>query len=83
MSTNLEPRNYDVSGMGPGDDVVEHYALDVDLNDHSHHGLGDGEVRIVRKIGLGFFRSRLVEHYDILWQQNKIVWPSSRKQSNV
>ena len=79
LSTNLEPRNYDSLGMGPGDDVVEQYAVDIDLVDHSHHGLVDGEVRVVRKLGLGFFRSRLVEHYDILWKQNKITWPKSRK----
>jgi len=82
LSTNLEPRNYDLSGMGPGEDEVDPgYSV---LLDHGMDGAGPdetepgSEVRVVNTLGLGFFRSRLVEHFDILWQQNAIKWPSRR-----
>jgi len=32
--------------------------------------------RIVRDLNQDFFRKRLVEHFDILFEQHKIVWPS-------
>jgi len=35
----------------------------------------DDEVRVVRNLTLNYFRSRLVEHHDILFQQHKLVWP--------
>jgi hypothetical protein len=33
-------------------------------------------VRYVPRLSYGYFRSRLVEHFDILSTQNKIKWPS-------
>jgi hypothetical protein len=36
-------------------------------------------ARIVRKLPQEFFRNRLIEHFDILFQQRKIVWPKSNK----
>jgi hypothetical protein len=35
-------------------------------------------VRVVRHLSLKFFREHLVEHFDILFEQGKIVWPRSR-----
>jgi hypothetical protein len=34
-----------------------------------------GQVRIVRKLTRDQFRSRLVDHFDILFHKNKIQWP--------
>ena len=80
---NLEPRiTYDTSGMGPGDDVAnaveERHPVDLDREDITDCETLDGDVRIVKDLGLGYFRSRLVEHFDILFQQNKIEWPARR-----
>lgn len=30
----------------------------------------------VSKLSLVLFKSKLIEHFDILWKQNKIKWPS-------
>jgi hypothetical protein len=30
---------------------------------------------VVRKLHRDYFRRKLVEHFDILWRQNKIQWP--------
>jgi len=38
---------------------------------------GDG-ARIVRHLSLDYFRSRLIEHFDILFERHQIQWPSRR-----
>jgi len=64
--------------------VARRHPLDLDL------GLGgeaDGEadgielgscVQVVNLLSLGFFRSKLVEHFDILWRKKITKWPSRR-----
>jgi hypothetical protein len=37
---------------------------------------GDRSIRIVRKLSLPYFRDKLVKHFDILFRQNKIKWPT-------
>ena len=63
LATNLEPRNYDVSGMGRGADVDEPHPIELDIG----VGVGklsadalDGNVRLVKNLPLGFFRRKLV-----------------------
>ena len=34
------------------------------------------QVRLVRHLSLDFLRGRLVEHFDIIFKQGKIHWPS-------
>lgn len=38
----------------------------------------DNDVREVRKLSLAFFRSKLVEHFGIVWNRHEVVWPSRR-----
>ena len=73
-----EIRAYDTSALGldrssegQDEEVVE---------DGAEHGSEDGAegVRVVRKLSLKYFRSKLVEHFDILWSRNQVVWPRSR-----
>lgn len=71
ISTNLEPRNYDVSGMGVGEDVTEFHPVELDLplsGEQLDRTNMVGDVRRVRHLGLGFFRQKLVKHFDILWR---------------
>ena len=86
LSRNLDPRNYDSSGMGPGLDVVEETRncmnQDLSLNEEvttREMELGDDRVRHVRHLSLAVFRQLLVNHFAILFSQNKIVWPSRRR----
>jgi hypothetical protein len=71
-------RNYDSSGTGAGGDVAnnveERHHTDVDLEHNFDLESLDGEVRMVGEMGLGFFRTLLVEHFDILFKQNKIIY---------
>ncbi|KAL7544914.1 hypothetical protein ACHAWF_009079 [Thalassiosira exigua] len=82
LSANLDPRNYDLSGMGPGDDVLNVHPVEIDLGLDAE---SDAAVvasisgtRVVRELGLGFFRRKLVEHFDILWSRGEIKWPCRR-----
>lgn len=78
LTSDLGPRGYDLSGMGPGSDVHEPAKDDASDDDEDGDLLVMDEVRCVRKLGLGFFRRKLVEHFDILWKQNKVKWPQRR-----
>jgi hypothetical protein len=33
-------------------------------------------VRVVSKLSLEYFRDKLVDHFDIMFTQHKLVWPS-------
>jgi hypothetical protein len=81
-SHELPPRNYDTSGIGPGNDVVSEERHPLQMDRERFHSVlattNNTEARKVSDLGLGYFRSRLVEHFDILFKQNKIKWPVSR-----
>ena len=78
----LPPCNYDTCGMGTGDDLNltdESHPVDLDSDDvFDPVALAGDNIRQTSQIGLGFFHSRLVEHFDILFKQNKIHWPARR-----
>lgn len=77
LSNNLTDRNFDATGMGPGPDVLDdsNVAFNQVIRGEQCRG---GGTRVVSNLTLGFFRSKLVEHFHILWSRNKIVWPSVR-----
>jgi DDE superfamily endonuclease len=73
-------RNYDTSGMGPGnegDSVPQNVRLEEpDPNENaSIYEATENGVRAVRKLSLEYFKGRLIEHFDIMWQKKQIVWP--------
>jgi hypothetical protein len=67
-------REYDTSSFGTPrtlntDEMIDTSAEVVE---------NEGGVRYVRKLSLDYFRSRLVEHFNIMWKQHKIMWPKRR-----
>jgi hypothetical protein len=40
---------------------------------------GNTSIRVVRKLSQNYFCRKLVEHFDILWTQNKVVWPKRHR----
>jgi hypothetical protein len=85
LSRLLSPEDfvrYDQSGMGTGTDRVAHQAEHDEDAFYTHAGRtyhpGDGQVGVVRDLDFEFFRGRLVEHFDILFKQQKIVWPARK-----
>ncbi len=69
LSTNLDPCNYDLSGMGPGEDITGNETVPYE---HSRQVLRSS----VSNLTLTPFRSRLIEHFDLSFHRNDIVWPS-------
>ena len=70
LSMNLDPRNYDLSGMGPGEDVTGDETVPYE---RSHQIMRSS----VSNLTLTEFRSRLIEHFDLAFHRNDIVWPST------
>jgi hypothetical protein len=68
--TTTQPRN----GIThtPTSSVSDHCddnTLGIDASD-------DRGIWVIHKLSLQFFCSRLVEHFDIIYKQNRINWPS-------
>ena len=82
LSANLDPRNYDLSGLGPGSDVVDktRTMMNQDFGENEETttrtmAIGKERVGHVRHLSLAVFRCLLVNHFAILFSQNNIVWP--------
>ena len=76
-----EIRGYDSSTVGGrstndtimADDPTEN-DIPTDDDDASE------EIREVRRLSLDYFRSKLVEHFNIKFDRNEIIWPRRRGQ---
>jgi hypothetical protein len=76
LSTNLDPRNFDLSNMGPGEDVVgEIYHGDRGEEEDMEH---DDLMTPVNSMSLVYFRRQLVVHFSIMFARNLIKWPRNR-----
>jgi len=78
-----DPRTYDASNMGPGEDrserrLVHMETANVERGDIQEEQQG-GHIRVVRYLSLAYFRSKLIEHFDILFCRRQLVWPSRRR----
>ncbi len=88
LSANLDPRNFDSLGLGPGSDVMaENRSLMkskvAEKSDAASRiddraimmGITNGvdRVRSVCYLSLNVFRRLLINHFAILFSQNKIV----------
>ena len=78
---NMALRRFDTSGLGVGNDVNRDDSASSDPSDGDGSALEIGAseqrgIRVVCKLSLQFFRSKLVEHFDIIFKQNRIKWPS-------
>ena len=79
LSKNLNPRNYDSSGMGPGNDLVgEVYDFCESDSEEGNEGEDTSTSLKINSLSLHFFRSQLMTHFSILFERNQIVWPKSK-----
>ena len=86
MSENLDARNYDSSGLRPGLDVIgetrsiftQEIAEDEEDAVLKQISVGEERVRNDQFLSLAVFRQLLVNHFAILFRQNKTVWPKSQ-----
>ena len=78
-------RNYDSSGMGPGDiDIAgpdnERPVEGTVVNNASAQGdVRIDEVNNVHLFASDFFREKLIEHFDTQFKRNNIRWPQASK----
>jgi hypothetical protein len=76
----VNPALMDLSGMGHGNDVENAVmpsngqVLEGVMNDDDP----PETVRVVRNLSLNYFRRKLIEHFDVLFQCKELVWPSHR-----
>jgi hypothetical protein len=77
LLVNQNARNYNSSGVGPGDDVIGETRslltreLEDDVVCTNQISLGEDRVRSVQNLSLAVFRQLLVNHFAILFSQNK------------
>ncbi len=87
LSANQNAPNYNSSGIGPGDDVIGETRtlltreFDDDVICTNQISLGEDRVRSVQNLSLAVFRQLLVNHFAILFSQNKIVRPKRIQRS--
>ena len=87
LSENLGARNYDSSGLGPGLDVIgetrtiftQEIREDAGNEVLKQISVGEDCVRHVQFLSLAVFRRLLVNHFAILFRQNKIMWPTRQR----
>jgi hypothetical protein len=71
LCAKLDPRNYNLSGIGPGED-------DTGESHDSDKGIDDGIVGFlasVKDLSLLFIVRQLVDHFTIMFLLNKNSWP--------
>jgi DDE superfamily endonuclease len=83
-----EMRGYDASHTqmehdedDPGEEEFEESVLpqgEVDARQERNAG----HVRVVKDLSLSYFRAKLVQHFDIAFHKNEIVWPGKRNRIN-
>ena len=81
--TNRDEEEEDLSRRA--DAVGDRTAVEDALEMAEEDSVGDeeftgdeDEVRVVRNLSLIFFRSRLVEHFNIMFQRRELKWPKRR-----
>lgn len=70
-----EIRDYDTSGVGATANASG--TGDNDTADNDAMAAGE-DVRHVRNLSLQYFRSKLVEHFEIMFDRHEIIWPKRR-----
>ena len=75
LSNNLTTRDFDLSGMGRVVDCLDNDVIDVEYAAIEHEKetkeLSRHVIRHVCNLHLSYFRCKLVEHFEILWEQKK------------
>ena len=87
LNTGSNYRQYDSSGMGPGV-IADDYDINNATDDQSGEivncdNLVQEDINVsqvieneVRKLNCNQMREKLIVHFNILFQQNKVRWPS-------
>jgi hypothetical protein len=72
-------QNYDVSNMGLGDDVDYDDIYDKPNQQGAQDDYYETSPTVLQHVwhmAMQYFRKKLVAHFEILWSQHRLVWPS-------
>ena len=83
LSTNLDPRNYDLSNTGPGEDVVGELACGDRGEQEEEEEIVLGQMSAVNSMSLVLFRRKLVDHFSIMFTHNLIKLPQNRRRKGI
>jgi hypothetical protein len=83
LSTNLDPHNYDLSNMGPGEDVVGKIARGDSGEKEEEEEIELGQMTPVNSLSLVLFRRKLVDHFTDMFTRNLIKWSQNRRRKGV
>lgn len=73
---------YDTSYFGTVLQTSDNYDVDSEEeNGDKSDGDDNGTLRVIRNLSLKYFRSKLIEHLNICFQSDQIVWPQGRGSS--
>jgi hypothetical protein len=73
----------DNDGGGKVPDSIRNLFPDPNENCNIHMlTMTTDNIRVVQHLSLHFFKSKLIEHFDVLWKPNKNIWPSRRDVNN-
>ena len=78
LHSTVAARCYDVSGVGAGSDLSEeeNNVPEESLEMANEPAIQSGNTVLkVRELGLNYFRSKLVSHFDIAYKRGEVEWP--------
>jgi hypothetical protein len=88
----LVTTRYDVSGIGQDTRVARdrrtaevlplHEQEFARVDQHLQRNHGCNAPRVVKDLSLPYFRSKLIQHFDIAFKRNEIQWPGRRNQQD-
>jgi hypothetical protein len=72
-------REYDTSSFGTPHSLNTDEMIGASAEVEKSVEESEDGVQYVRKMSLDHFRNRLIEHFDIMWKQHKVMWPKRRE----
>ena len=78
LSNPVERRSYDSTRTGSNveESGERNQPREMRMRFHQRMQRNQNKIRIVKDLSLDYFRDRLIEHFDILWERHEVVWPS-------
>ena len=88
LDNHTEQRNHDTSGMCSGfNNLVDNEEIENGVDSANMHlNISEEEADRISTVGINYvknlsadvFQQKLIEHFDILFKQHKVVWPRSK-----
>jgi hypothetical protein len=84
LNSPAQARSYDTSGDGRGNDYIVGEAVEQpeeQVGVPIERSEDEQGVRHIRKMSMKMFRSKLIEHFNILKDRGNLCWPKAKKRT--